>query len=66
MRVRDYLERCHQQTIPAMKSAGGQELVLLSGLIDQELWERGRTLGRQRGRLSVRDSWVRLWRAHDF
>lgn len=32
--------------------------------IDEALWERGQTMGRQRGQLSVRGSWVRLWRAY--
>jgi len=34
--------------------------------IDEGIWERGRTAGRQRGTLSVQGSWVRLFRAHDF
>ncbi len=34
--------------------------------IDEGIWEQGRAAGRQRGELSVRGSWVRLWRAHDF
>jgi len=33
--------------------------------LDQGLWERGRSLGRQRNQLSVRGTWVRLWRAHE-
>ena len=33
--------------------------------IDEGLWEQGRSLGAQRGQLSVRGSWVRLLRAHD-
>ena len=32
--------------------------------IDDGLWERGQTLGRQRGELSVQGSWVRLWRVY--
>jgi len=32
--------------------------------LDEELWERGQNLNRQRGQLSVRGSWVRLWRAY--
>ena len=34
--------------------------------IDKQLWEQGQTALRQRGPLSVRGSWVRLWRALDF
>ncbi len=33
--------------------------------LDEGLWERGRTLGRQRNQLSMRGTWVRLWRSHD-
>lgn len=33
--------------------------------LDEGLWERGQTLGRQRGQLSVRGSWVRLWRTYE-
>lgn len=32
-RVRDYLDFCHETMCPAMKSAGGQVLCLLTGLI---------------------------------
>ncbi len=33
--------------------------------LDDGLWERGRTLGRERNGLVIRNSWVRLFRAHD-
>lgn len=32
--------------------------------LDEEIWKRGQDMGRQRGQLSVRGSWVRLWRAY--
>jgi hypothetical protein len=34
--------------------------------IDGTTWERGRSQVAERTHLSVRGSWVRLWRAHDF
>ncbi len=33
--------------------------------VDPQIWEQGREMGRKRGALSVRGSFVRLWQSHD-